>query len=145
MNNKFKIVVRTPEAEVVSTEAESLYVTTEVGDMMILPHHAAFSGVISFSPLYLKNGEHQEDYLVQRGLLFFSNLHNRAMILCNRCEKKESLDYHSIKDYLKFIEEKLEKGDVEALGEFQYKFLQNERLALVQQIEHLDTHVKKGG
>ncbi len=135
MSNTFDLVIKTPEKEVLSMKAESLYISTEVGDMMLLPEHAAFSGVVSFSPLHIKNGDHEENYIVQRGLLFFSNVHNKASLLCYRCDKRSEIDYNGLKDYLKFIEEKLSEGNLEGLSEYHYKFLENEKVALVQELE----------
>lgn len=137
MQDIFRITVRTPEAEVVSRDVESLSVSTETGEMMILPEHAALGGVISFSPLVLKSGDHEEQYLVQRGVLFFSNERNEAVILCSRCDTREKLDFNSVKEYLRFVEEKLAAGEGDELSAYQYRFLENERLALVQQVEEM--------
>jgi len=70
--------------------------------------------------------------------LFFSNVHNKATLLCYRCDKRNSIDYNGVKEYLRFIESKLEEGKVEDLSDYHYKFLENERVALVEEIEHLD-------
>ena len=137
MHNKFKFTIRIPEEEVVSKEVESVYIATELGDMMLLPEHASFSGVVSFSPVILQDGEHEERYIAKRGVLFFSNSHNSATLLVSMCTSKESLDYDGLKGYLAMIEEKLESGDLSSLSDFHMKFLENERVAVVQQMEDM--------
>lgn len=103
--------------------------------MMLLPDHASFSGVVSFSPVMLKDGDHEESYIAKRGVLFFSNTRNEGVLLAGQCDEKESLDYQGLKEYLALIQEKLTSGDTESLSDFQMKFLEGERLALVQQLE----------
>lgn len=137
MHNTFKFTIRTPEDEVASKEVESVYATTEAGDMMLLPEHASFSGVVSFSPIVLKDGDHEETYIAKRGVLFFSNNRNEATLLASECHEKEALDYEGLKEYLQLIEEKLKSGDTESLSDFQMKFLEGERLAVVQQMEEV--------
>ncbi|MCA9373816.1 hypothetical protein KC725_01510 [Candidatus Peregrinibacteria bacterium] len=135
MHDKFLFTIRTPEEEIVSKEVESVYVGTEMGDLMLLPDHASFSGVVSFSPVVLKDGEQEETYVAKRGVLFFSNTKNTGVLLAGQCDAKESLDYEGLKDYLALIQEKLQSGDTESLSDFQMKFLEGERIALVEQLE----------
>lgn len=137
MHNTFKFTIRTPQAEVTSQDVESVYVTTEDGDMMLMPDHASFSGVVSFSPIILRNGEQEHSFVAKRGVLFFSNLRNEATLLASQCDKKEDLNYEGLKGYLQLIEEKLKSGDTDSLSDFQMKFLEGERLALVQQMEEV--------
>lgn len=137
MHQKFTFTIRTPEDEIASKEVESVYATTEAGDMMLLPEHASFSGVVSFSPIVLKDGDVEETYVAKRGVLFFSNVRNEGTLLASECHEKEALDYEGLKGYLELIEEKLKSGDTEALSDYQMKFLENERLAVVQQMEEM--------
>ena len=131
----FKLTIRTPQKEIYGGDVESVYVTTELGDMEILPGHAAFSGNIIFSPVIIRKNAHIiEDFLVQRGIIFFSNTKNEAYLLAQHIEKREEIDFTSVKEYLSFIEKKLNEGN--DLSDFQYKFLENEKLALVKTLEN---------
>lgn len=132
---KFTFTIRTPEETVVTKEVESVYIATEAGDMMLMPDHASFSGAVTFTPVVLKDGEHEDVFVAKRGVLFFSNKENAGSLLCFECMAKESLDYEGLKGYLKMIEERLKSGDTDALSDFQMKFLEGERVALVQQLE----------
>lgn len=133
MNNKFRIILRTPEAELVNCEVESVYLTTETGDMMLLPGHAAFSASITYSPVVIKYDGTEEEYLVYNGLIFFSNNNNELHILVQRADLKERIDYEGLKTYLKLVQDYIENG--KDLSEIHMRYLENERVALVQGIE----------
>ena len=133
MNTTFNFIIRTPEAQIVNKQVESVYLATETGDMMLLPNHAAFGGVITYTPVRIKYNNQEEEYMAYRGTVFFSNEENRALLLCHRCDFKDKVDYNGLKSYLKIIEELIEKG--EDLSEYHIRFLEGEKLALVQQID----------
>lgn len=133
MKTHFKFTILTPEAEILTKEVESVYLTTETGDMMLLPGHAAFSGSITYSPVIVKEGSVEEEYLAYRGVIFFSNVKNEATLLCLRCDLKDRVDYAGLKDYLKLIQERLDKG--QDLSSYHVSFLEGEKVALVQQLE----------
>ena len=107
MHDKFLFTIRTPEEEIASKEVESVYVSTSTGDLMLLPDHASFSGVVSFSPVVLKDGEHEETYVAKRGVLFFSNTKNTGVLLAGQCDAKETLDYEKRKEDLDLIQENI--------------------------------------
>jgi len=130
-----KLIIRTPEAQIIDTHAESLYLSTDLGDMMILPHHASISTSMLYSPVLICNGHLTEQYIVKNGLLFFSNTKNEAVILCYSAIKKDEVDITSVKKYLELIEQKLAEKKGSDLSEYQYKFLENEKMVLVKQIE----------
>jgi len=133
MDNTFKIIIQTPEMELVNKRVESVYLTTEVGDMMLLPGHSAFSASISYSPIILKEGDKKEEYVAYSGVIFFSSTQNEAHILVQRAELKDKVDYDGLKTYLKLVEERLKSG--ESLSDIHMRFLEGERVALVQGIE----------
>ncbi len=133
MDNQFKIIIQTPEKELVNKMVESAYLTTEVGDMMLLPGHSAFSASMTYSPIVLKNGDQTEEYLAYSGVIFFSNTQNEAHVLVQRADVKDKVDYDGLKAYLKLVEERLKSG--ETLSDIHMRFLEGERVALVQGIE----------
>ena len=133
MHEKFKFIIRTPEEEVVNREVESVYLTTETGDMMLLPEHAAFSGSITYSPIILKDGMHEEEFVSRRGVVFFSNVKNECQVLCQQAELKDRVDYDGLQVYLALVEAHIAKGD--GLSDIHMRFLRDQKLALVQEIE----------
>ncbi len=130
---KFKLIIRTPEEELVNKEVESLYLTTETGDMMLLPGHSTLSASVTYSKVILKNEERQEEYLVYGGVLFFSSENNTAHLMAQRATLKERVDYDGLKSYLKLVQDRIEKG--EDLSDLHIRYLEDEKLALVQGIE----------
>ena len=133
MQKTLKLILRTPEAELVNREVESVYLTTETGDLMLLPGHSAFSGSITYSPIRLRDGQTQEEYLSYSGVVFFSNTNNECRILVQRADLKDKVDYDGLKAYLKLVQERLEKG--QDLSDIHMRYLEGERVALVEGIE----------
>lgn len=131
--NKFRVILRTPEAELVNREVESVYLTTETGDMMLLPGHAAFSASLTYSPIVIKDDGIEEDYLAYNGLIFFSNNNNELHILVQRADLKERIDYEGLKTYLKLVQDYIANG--KDLSDIHMRYLEDERVALVQGIE----------
>ena len=130
---KFRCVIRTPEAEVVNTEVDSVYLTTEVGDLMLMPGHSALSGSITYSSVVLRMDEKQEEYLAYSGVVFFSNQRNEAHILCQRADLKDRVDYGGLQSYLKLVQDRIENG--KDLSDIHMKYLEGERLALFEGME----------
>lgn len=133
MANKFKFILRTPEAELANKEVDSVYLNSEVGEMMLLPGHASLSAAITYSPIIVKSDQFQEDFIASRGVLFFSNPKNEAVLLVQRADLKDKIDYEGLETYLKLVQEYLEKG--KDLSKLHMKFLEEEKIALVQTME----------
>lgn len=133
MSNTFTFILRTPNEELVHQEVDSVYLNSEVGEMMILPGHASLSAAITYSPVRVTVGSKNDDYLASSGVLFISNQRNEAVMLVQRANLKDKVDYDGLKTYLKLVEEYLEKG--KDLSKIHMKFLEGEKIALVQAIE----------
>ncbi len=133
MQDTLKLILRTPEAELVNKEVESVYLTTETGDMMLLPGHSAFSGSITYSEVILRDGQTEEDYVTYSGVVFFSNTNNTCRILVQRADLKDKIDYDGLKAYLKLVQERIEKG--QDLSDIHMRYLEDQRVALVKGIE----------
>lgn len=135
MHKKFKLTIRTPEETRFEGSVESLYLTTETGDMMFLADYAAFSGVVSFSPIVVKDGDEERSFVIRRGVVFFSYSKNECVLLAQNCDTKDTLDFHAVEEYLKFIDDKLAQGKADELSDFYMSYLENERVALVKQVD----------
>ena len=133
MQNKFKVILRTPQEELVDREVESVYLTTEEGDLVLMPGHSALAGAISYSKVILKDENHLEEYLTYSGVVFFSNTNNEARILVQRATLKDKVDYDGLRTYLKLVQERIANG--QDLSDIHIRFLEGERVALVQGIE----------
>lgn len=136
MANTLQLTVRTPEAGIIEQEVNSLKVMTEGGELEIFPQHASLTGSILFGKLDVRTEEGEKEYLVQRGVLFVSVESNSVQLLCYSCKEMQDIEYKTAKEYLDFIEEKLKAG--EDLNEFQFQYLEKEKIAMVQQISVLE-------
>lgn len=136
MSNTLNLTVRTPEAGIVEQEVNSLKVMTEGGEIEIYPNHASLTGSILFGKLDVRTDQGEREYLVQRGVLFVSVEKNTVQLLCYSCKEVKDIEYKTAKEYLEFIEDRLKAG--EDLNEYQLQYLENEKIAMVQQMEVLE-------
>lgn len=129
----FKLIIRTPYEEAYVGNAESIYLSTEDGDMQAFENHASVTASILFSPVVIEEEGKEEHFMVRNGLFLFDNDKNEAIILAAHCEKTSEISYKTVEDYAKFIEEQLEAG--KDLSDFQILYLKNEKIAVEQQME----------
>jgi len=136
VTDKFNLIIKTPEKETFSGEVDNIYITTDVGDTEIHPFHASLGAVVSYSPIIITISENRQiEYIIKRGVLFFSNEKNEALLVAYSAQKREEIDFESAKEYLKFVNEKLKSKDDDSLGDFTLKFLEDERIALVREFD----------
>ena len=112
---------------------DSVYLNSEVGEMMLLPGHASLSAAVTYSPVIVSEGTKKEEFLTSRGVLFVSNQKNEAHLLVQRATLKDKVDYDGLKSYLQLVQEYLEAG--KDLSKIHMSFLEGEKIALVQAIE----------
>ncbi|MDD4352107.1 MAG: F0F1 ATP synthase subunit epsilon [Candidatus Gracilibacteria bacterium] len=130
----FKLTVKTPTENVYEGEVNSLLVDTELGRMMVLPHHAALVGSITFSDTIISADNKLRAYNIRTGFLSIDNDENSVEILCNHCEQSQTLTYTSVEKYLEFLQGELQS---ENLNPYQLEFLENEKFAVVKQLKTL--------
>lgn len=132
----FKLTIRTPYQDIFSQEVESLYVTTDDGDMQMFENHASLTASLSFCPVVVDLGSgKEENFLARNGLLLFDNEKNEAYILALYCELKSEVSHQTIEEYAKFIQKALDEG--KDLSDFQINYLKDEKVAVTQQMEEL--------
>lgn len=137
MTNTFHLTVRTPAQEVLQlSNATGVKVHTEGGQIEILPGHATTVGTIVFSRMTVTTADSADDYIVQRGMIFVSREKNSVQVLAYQCQKIQDIEYKNAQEYLEFVEERLKAGD--DLNDYQLKYLENEKIAMVQQIKTLE-------
>jgi F-type H+-transporting ATPase subunit epsilon len=134
-SNTFKLTIKTPSESVFEGEVKSLMVDTESGKMMVLPHHTSLVGAVAFSNVLISSGDKLQEYSVRNGFLSIDNASNSTDLLCIHCEKTQTVKYTSVASYLKYLEEEL-KSD--SLNSYQLQFLEDEKFAVVKQLETLD-------
>ncbi len=140
MSQTFTLTVRTPEAEVLNLDnAFSLKIRPEGGEMEIKSGHASTVGTILFSKMVVTTPDSEVEYIVQRGMIFVSAEEKTVQVLAYQCKKVQDIEYKSAKEYLEFVEEQLSAGT--DLNDFQIRYLENEKIAMVQQVKELEKTV----
>ncbi|MBP7134391.1 hypothetical protein KBA73_04200 [Patescibacteria group bacterium] len=132
-----RVSILTPEAEIVSEEAESVSLMTELGAIQIFPGHASLQGDVLFSPVRLVLHDREEDFVVQRGFVFIDQEKDEVRIQVYRCERKEEMDFVSAKEYLEILLSAL--SHPEQLGKYHLLHLENERLVTQKRIEMIQS------
>lgn len=100
--------------------------------MEIKANHATTVGTILFSKMIVSTEEGNDEYIVQRGMLFVSQENKAVQVLAYQCKKIEEIEYKSAKEYLDFVEKQLAEGA--DLNDFQMQYLENEKIAMVKQV-----------
>ncbi len=129
----FDLLIQTPDRECYRGPAELLTVSTDTGEMQVLPGHASLLATITFSPVRLKNGAHQEEFVLRQGFVFVDQEKNSVQVLGLSCEKTEEVNEVTAKEYLQFVLSKLDKPA--ELNEYQLRHLEGQKLSLEKQLE----------
>jgi len=139
-NKTFRLSIKTPLETILDEDVKSLIIDTEEGKMMVLPHHSALVGSISFSNIiiHMENNSTMKEFSVRNGFLSIDNDLNQTDVFCINCEKTQTLTYTSVEDYLKFLQNELGS---DKLNPYQLEYLENEKFAVVKQLKTL----KKSG
>lgn len=132
-----RALILTPEAEIMSEEAESVSLVTEFGAIQIFPGHTSLQGKILFSPVRIVLSDREEDFVVQRGFLFVDQEKDEVKIQVYRCERKEEMDFVSAKEYMEILVNTLSRP--EELGKYHLLHLENERLVTQKRIEMIQS------
>ena len=136
MSNSFNLTIESPEELFFRGEADSLLLQTVTGEAEILPGHAALAGSFAFSPLHVRTGDHEEDFIARQGLVFVDPRQNSVRVLAYYCVKKADIDLKTIKEYMEFILKKMESGA--DLNKYQLRFLEEEKISLQKKLEVLE-------
>ncbi len=132
----FKLTIRTPEKEIYAQKVESMHFDSEGGEMEVFGNHASVTASIIFSPVIVKeNSKNQDRYMARNGIFAFNNETNEATLLALHCEKDSEVNKKTAAEYLEFVKKQLAEG--KDLSQFQILYLQGEKIAIEEQIEHL--------
>lgn len=132
----FVFTLRTPEFNLFEGKVVSVALTTEGGDLQIFANHASLTGSILFSTIKVMEDHKEEIFLARNGIVSFDNVNNKASLLAMYCEKRSEMNIQTAKEYLRFIVDRLAKG--ESLSEFQIHHLEGEKVAIEEQIKQVN-------
>lgn len=101
--------------------------------MQILPGHASFIGAIDYSKVTVTHGSTDEVFVARLGVVFVDVEQNSVRIVVEYGEKLAEMSHATIKEYLNYILEKLEKH--ESLSDFQLKHLSEQKTSLQKMLD----------
>ncbi len=113
---KIKLQIITPEKVVFSEEVDQLSVTTEAGEITILPHHIPLVTTLKAGELrYKKDG--QEHFLAISGGFTEVRPHNEVVVLADSADYAHEIDIAKAEEAknkaLKLLQEEHDKDDIE--------------------------------
>lgn len=129
----FNLLIQTPDREMYNGPAEVLTLSTDTGEMQVLPGHMSMLGSITYSAVRAQRGANHQDFVLRQGFLLVDQETSDVRVLGMSVEKTEELDVVSAKEYLAFILSKLDKPD--ELNKYQLTFLEGQKIALEKQFE----------
>ena len=127
----FHATIQTPMKTLFDGEADFVRASTDLGKMEIYPDHATLVGTALYSIVDVHHGNVQETFVIRQGSVCVHD-DGHVTILAHEASKKEEMNVQSVEDYLKYVVEQMETGD---LNEYQMQFLQERREALEKQRE----------
>ncbi len=130
-----RVVIRTPEAEIFSHDAQSVSLVSELGAMQVFSGHASLQGTILLSPLRIDMGDREEDFVVQRGFVMVDQAKDMVTIMTYKCEKRAEMSVQTAREYMEVLLKALEGH--ESLGKYQLQHLNDEKIATERRLEIL--------
>jgi F0F1-type ATP synthase epsilon subunit len=129
----FDLLIQTPDREAYKGPAELLTLSSDTGELQILPGHASLLGTITYTPVRVKSGTTTMDFVLRQGFVFVDQIKNSVQVLGLSCEKTDEVNEITAKEYLQFVMSKLDKP--EELNAYQLKHLEGQKLALEKQLQ----------
>jgi len=130
--NTFELLIQTPDHESYRGPAEIVTLSSDTGEMQILPGHASMLGTITYTPVRVKNGNMTTEFVLRQGFVFVDQEQNSVHVLGLSCEKTDEINEVTAKEYLHFVLSKLDKP--EELNAYQLKHLEGQKMSLEKQL-----------
>jgi F0F1-type ATP synthase epsilon subunit len=126
--NKLHVEILTPAKSWFNGPADIVHLSTDLGEMEILPGHATLVGTGSVSEVAVKSGDHVEDFLLRLASVSVAEDGRTVKILAQVAEKRAEMDASSLREYIDFVKGML--GAPEKLSEYQVKFLGEQKASV---------------
>jgi F0F1-type ATP synthase epsilon subunit len=126
------VTIRTPDQTLSFQDVDWINLVTEDGPLVVYAKHASLTAKISFSVVRVKHGNLEEGFMVRNGLLFINNDQNSVTLLAYTLDQVTEVSIETIEAYLARVKDQL-AGSVPLLP-IQFRYLENERLTLIQQL-----------
>ena len=131
--NTFELLIQTPDHEAYRGPADTVTLSTDTGELQIMPQHASLLGTITYTKVRVKSGNMTTEFMLRQGFVFVDQEKNSVHVLGLSCEKTDEVNEITAKEYLQFILTKLDKP--EELNAYQLKHLEGQKMSLEKQLE----------
>lgn len=126
------VTIRTPDQTLSFQDVDCINLVTEDGPLVVYAKHASLTAKISFSVVRVKHGNLEEGFMIRNGLLFINNDQNSVTLLAYTLDQVTEISIETIEAYLARVKDQL-AASVPLLP-IQFRYLENERLTLTQQL-----------
>lgn len=93
---KLNLLIVTPQKVYKDTQVDSLEVTTDLGQITILPHHEELLANITISILIIRDNNKEKHFAVGGGALHFKANENEAVLVLHSIESVEEIDENKV-------------------------------------------------
>lgn len=93
---KLNLLIVTPQKVYKDTQVDSLEVTTDLGQITILPHHEELLANITISILIIRDNNKEKHFAVGGGALHFKAKENEAVLVLHSIESVEEIDENKV-------------------------------------------------
>lgn len=134
MPSTLTLTIETPQGTIFNEPVSSIHLTNELGDMEIFPGHATLLASISFSKTRVRcSAAREELYFMRSGILRTDTQTGQTTILVESCTHEKDIEYDSIKDYEKFVLDRLSRPA--ELSSLQITYLTEQKSSLERMIK----------
>ncbi|MFH1631533.1 MAG: ATP synthase F1 subunit epsilon [bacterium] len=107
--SKLTIKIVTPERVVFEDSVDSISVTTETGEITVLPNHVPLVSLLRAGEMRLTDGGNMSLLAVSTGLIEVRD-GNQVIVLADTAERSEELEVEKIEEAKKLAEQRLEEA-----------------------------------
>jgi len=130
------VKIISPQKEHFNSEAISVHLKTDLGELDILENHATLVGTMKFSKIYVNHKTSTSIYLLQQGAVSINN-ENSVTIQGLDIHEESELKIENIDQYLRHLADLL--ADPTKYNKYQIEFLEEQRDALQEALQDKKT------
>ncbi len=130
----FKFKLLTPEKTLYEDDADNVILTTEEGQIELMDGRSNLTGSILYSVVQIEKGKEIYTFAIRRGLVsYFTDL-EECFVFALSGDKIDADRKISPEEYLAKIEN-LTPENFEELGSYKIKYIINEKLSVLEELE----------
>lgn len=131
--NTFTFTAVSPDGFYLKTELERLQITTEDGDIEVLPGHDSLLSTLSYSKAKAWTSKTEaKELILRQGMVAVNRDTNTVRVMAFSCDYTADISLQTLEEYYKQLETELAKGD---LSPSQFQYLQEQSASLKQMME----------